>query len=200
MSFIMPPAASGFAYSGDSTPTISDEVSAYYRASTASSSASSASAVYYPDDFYDRAATSSSATRPPVNVDRFAEEDTAAAMQGFPPPRRTAEEERINKEYEDLRKQIEDSEYRKRAEIALDAIYKVIKSELIDVMVQLMKPSTSSATDRKIDEIFARNILQRNRNDDAHTYRMGPWIVNNPNTTYATPAYSSWESLYGIGR
>lgn len=72
-------------------------------------------------------------TRTPVNVDNF-RSDLEEELK------RQQETSKLDKEQLEEVIRLAEEDYRKRAEVMLDTVYKVIKDELIDVVVKLMKP------------------------------------------------------------
>lgn len=196
-----------------------DDSSSASSASVASSSASSASeGTYSPastgtsantvffDTPEDRQNFFNEVTRTPVNVDNF-------RMDLEEELKRQQEASKLDKEQLEEAMRFAEEDYRKRAEVMLDTVYKVIKDELIDVIVKLMNPG-NVIKEADLEHYKKRAELERlvrmQRDELAgrqYTYpnttswtRMSPWrISDSPYTTSSSIDYS-WQSAYGIGR
>ena len=144
------------------------------------------------------------ATRPPVNVDNF-RSDLEEELK------RQQETSKLDKEQLEEVMRLAEEDYRKRAEVMLDTVYKVIKDELIDVVVKLMNPGNLI---KDVDlELYKKRaelerLLRMQRDELAnrsYTYpnnttwtRTNPWrISDSPYTTSSSTDYS-WQSAYGI--
>lgn len=143
-------------------------------------------------------------TRTPVNVDNF-RSDLEEELK------RQQATSKLNKEQLEEVMRLAEEDYRKRAEIMLDTVYRVIKDELIDVLVKLMNPG-NVIKDADLELYKKRAELERllrmQRDELAgrpYTYpnttswtRMNPWRISDSPYTSSSSTDYSWQSAYGI--
>ena len=143
-------------------------------------------------------------TRTPVNVDNF-KKDLEEELK------RQQEATKLDKEQLEEVMRLAEEDYRKRAEIMLDTVYKVIKNELIDVLVKLMNPG-NAIKDADLELFKKREELERllrmQREELAgrqYTYpntttwtRTNPWRISDSPYTASSSTDYPWQSTYGI--
>ena len=152
----------------------------------------------------DRQTLVNEVTRPPVNVDNF-RKDLEEELK------RRQDISKLDKEQLEEIMRLAEEDYRKRAEVMLDTVYRVIKSELIDVLVKLMNPG-NLIKDADLELYKKRAELERllrmQRDELAskqYTYpnttdwtRRKPWTIDDSPYASSSSIDYSWQSAYGI--